>query len=399
MNAVTKRRVLFLGTHGQFNVGDELLLETFLAQLGTEHHYAVNSYAPTETAAQLDDAYDVDVFDTASTRLGLVARIRRADTVVFGGGSIVKELYASTGRWRYATLCMVLAIVVTARLLRTPVLMSNIGVGPITHRPGRLLARAILRTAARVSVRDQQSLDTCHELGCRSARLVPDAVWVNERGDLVASERTAPDTADRRAPLRLALNINRDIENAAQWEPFVDLLAQALREVAADRPVEVHGLPMQCRFKDHTDLDELDALFATLDGTPGLSTVRHKPSDHRDVAEVIEMCDVVVSERLHAIVMAATLHRAVVALPYDVKVRQLVEQLGLTERSFDVNHPFCPSQLAATMLATADRSVAEGRRLATRAEERRSAAAEYFDDVRAWLQRPDRTRWSNLAPG
>lgn len=397
MSAATSRRVLFLGTHGQFNVGDELLLETFLSQLGSEHRYDVNSYAPSETAAQLSGSYAVDVFDTASARLELVARIRRADTVVFGGGSIVKELYASTGRWRYATLCMVLAIVVTARLLRTPVLMSNIGVGPITHRPGRLLARIILRAAARVSVRDQLSLDTCHELGCRSARLVPDAVWVNERNDLVAPAAAADDTVDRRAPLRLALNVNRDIENAAQWEPFVDLLAEALRLVAADRAVEIHGLPMQCRFKDHTDLDELDALFATLDGTPGLTTVRHEPEDHRDVAAVIERCDVVVSERLHAIVMAATLHRAVVALPYDVKVRQLVEQLGLSERSFDVNHPFCPAELAAAVLQTADHSVAEGRRLATRAEERRSAATEYFDDVRTWLQRPDRAPWSNLA--
>ncbi len=40
------RRIVFLGTHGQYNIGDELLLETFLTQLGAEHHYVVNSYDP-----------------------------------------------------------------------------------------------------------------------------------------------------------------------------------------------------------------------------------------------------------------------------------------------------------------------------------------------------------------
>ena len=40
------KQVLFLGTHGQYNIGDELLLETFLEQLGDQHHYTINSYDP-----------------------------------------------------------------------------------------------------------------------------------------------------------------------------------------------------------------------------------------------------------------------------------------------------------------------------------------------------------------
>jgi len=407
MNSRPRRQILFLGTHGQFNVGDELLLETFLAQLGSEHSYDVNSYAPSETAEQLGDTYDVAVFDTAATRFGLFGRLRRADAVVFGGGSIVKELYASTGRWRYATLCMVLAIVVTARVVRTPVLLSNVGVGPIRHRFGRLLAGSIVRLASRVSVRDQGSLDTCRSFAGRrdNVRLVPDAVWANERLDLVDSASDRPvaageDTAGT-APraLRLALNVNRDIENGDQWEPFLGLLADALRLVAERRPVELHGLPMQCRFKEHTDLDELDGLFESLADVDGLRTIRHTPEDHRDVAEVIERCDVVVSERLHAIVMAAVLGRAVVGLPYDVKVRELVDQLDLNDRSFDVNTPFDPEELAAAVIATGDESVAEGRRLSLLADTRRAEARAYFDEVRSWLIDPDRRGWPSANAG
>ncbi len=47
------KRIVFLGTHGQMNIGDELLLETFLTQLGRDNHYYVNSYDPQFTGEQL----------------------------------------------------------------------------------------------------------------------------------------------------------------------------------------------------------------------------------------------------------------------------------------------------------------------------------------------------------
>ena len=53
-----------LGTHGQYNIGDELLLETFLARFGDQHHYVVNTYDPAFTGAQLAGRYDVELIDT-----------------------------------------------------------------------------------------------------------------------------------------------------------------------------------------------------------------------------------------------------------------------------------------------------------------------------------------------
>ena len=91
------RKVLFLGTHGQANIGDELLLDTFLTELGPDHHYFVNSYDPAATSEQLADRFDVAVFDTATDRLGLLRNLWRSDVVVFGGGNILKELYRSVG--------------------------------------------------------------------------------------------------------------------------------------------------------------------------------------------------------------------------------------------------------------------------------------------------------------
>jgi polysaccharide pyruvyl transferase WcaK-like protein len=94
------KNIVFLGTHGQMNIGDELLLETFLTQLGAENRYFVNSYDPAFTAAQLGAHFHAEVFNTATERSKLLKYLWQADLLFFGGGSIIKELYASTGTQR-----------------------------------------------------------------------------------------------------------------------------------------------------------------------------------------------------------------------------------------------------------------------------------------------------------
>lgn len=68
-----QKKILFLGTHGQHNVGDELLLETFLTQLGSEHHYFVNSYDPEFTKAQLQPKFHAEIFTPQASRFGFYA--------------------------------------------------------------------------------------------------------------------------------------------------------------------------------------------------------------------------------------------------------------------------------------------------------------------------------------
>ena len=66
---------------------------------------------PAFTAAQLGARFPAEVFNTATERSKLLTYLWQADLLFFGGGSIIKELYASTGRHPYSTLLMVLATV------------------------------------------------------------------------------------------------------------------------------------------------------------------------------------------------------------------------------------------------------------------------------------------------
>ncbi len=101
----------------------------------------------------------------------------RCDRLCFGGGSIIKELYASTGRNRYSTLLMILAIVTFTRwIARKPIAMFNIGVGPLRSKGGHRLAKLILSQVDEVTVRDEKSLATCRALGLEPLRAT-DAVF------------------------------------------------------------------------------------------------------------------------------------------------------------------------------------------------------------------------------
>ena len=387
MNIPTPRRILFLGTHGQYNIGDELLLETFLTQLGRQHHYVVNTYDRDFTRAQLGDRFDVDLIDTRHDRRALLGHVRRSDVVVFGGGSIVKELYASTGRNRWSTLLMILAIVTFANVMRRPIAMLHVGVGPITTRTGRLLARAILRQVDRLTVRDQGSYDTCRAIGVPADRvtLATDAVFSVDARWLLGCDTTAPEPRDADEPMRVALNLNFDIENPDAWDDFNERLADGLRALHERQPIELHLLPMQTGFKDHDDAQVLDEFAARL---PGVPVRRHRPANHTDAARLIARCDVLVSERLHAIVMAAILGTPAFVLAYDVKVRELAAALGLERDTVDINQPFEPAQVTDHVARlAADRKVS-GRALRCRALSLRTNATAAFDSTRAWVDDP-----------
>lgn len=392
-SAPPPRRILLLGTHGQYNIGDELLLATFLHQLGAQHDYVVNTYDVDDTAARIGGRYRVSFIDTARDRVALLRALRRADAVVFAGGSILKELSAATGRNRYATLLMILAVVTAGRwIARVPMAMLNIGIGPIRTRRGRRLAALILRQVQLVTVRDAGSAALSERIGVRRPVVTAtDAVFSVEPAWLRGQGGAEPQGGTHEAgaassqpggPLRIALSLNHDIDVPENWEPLMATLDSAFTELAARRPIEVHGLPMQSRGKDH---DDASVLREFAQRVPGVTVVEHLPTDHHDIARIIDGCDMLVAERLHAIISSAKLGVPVVPLAYDVKVRQVAVALGVDDVTIDLAAPFEAAQLVEAIEQVAGDRDAARRRLDERTAALSAQARSSFDDARAWL--------------
>lgn len=371
-------RILFLGTHGQYNIGDELLLETFLAQLGVKNRYAVNSYDPAFTAGMMRPRFDIEAFHTTRQLPRFLKHLLSSDLLVFGGGSIIKELYASVGRNRYATLRMILATVAFAkRVARKKVVMSNIGVGPIATPGGERYARAILNNVDFLSVRDDKSHSTCLKLGLPQSKVrrVPDAVFANARDVLLTQPITLPNTGR----LKLALNLNYDIENRDAWEGFMQNLSGALIALDARTPIDIHALPMQSRFKAN---DDLSVLTAFRERVPSIPMTLHNPQTAQEAAAIIAASDLVLAERLHTLVISSILGKPFYGLIYDVKVKELIGYLGMLGHSININEPFAAEALRAGLAAVIDQRDAIGARLKARSGELRAELDAYFGELR-----------------
>lgn len=373
------KKILFLGTHGQYNIGDELLLETFLSELGDQHQYFINSYDPAFTTDQLKDRYNVQVFHTTQDRRQLVRFIRKCDLLFFGGGSILKELYQSVRRNRYATLIMVLGIVTFANLVaRKTVIMSNIGVGPIETKFGLFLAKLILRQVKYVSVRDPKSYRTCVAIGVDKRKLtsVSDAVFAKDASFFVTSSQEVEREPTEK--LKIALNLNYNIENPEHWDNFIDNLAQGLKSVNERHPIEIYALPMQSRFNPQNDLVMLRAFREKV---PESDMILHEPLTHHDAAEIIAQSDMLVGERLHALIMAAILGTPIVPLVYDVKVREMVKYLGMERFAIEIDERFDHAALTSRVLALSEQRHDVSSRLRTRTSELREELRGYFQMI------------------
>lgn len=375
-----QKQILFLGTHGQYNIGDELLLETFLAQLGQDNRYAVNSYDPPFTQGMMQPKFDVTAFHTTKQLPRFLGYLLSSDLVFFGGGSIIKELYASVGRNPYSTLRMILGTVLFAkRIAGKPIIMSNIGVGPITTPTGERLAKTILDQVDFLSVRDDKSLNTCLRLGLspQKVRRVPDAVFANPCEALLTMPPIVPDRTDKR--LHVALNLNYDIENRGAWEGFLSNLAVALQRWNDETPLAIHALPMQSRFKAN---DDLTILTAFRERIPNIPMTLHNPQTAQEAAAIIAGCDMVLAERLHTLVISAILGKPFFGLMYDVKVKELIGYLGMLDHAIDINEPFAAGELFAGLRVVQAQREDLSRFVSRRAATLRSELDRYFTDVR-----------------
>jgi polysaccharide pyruvyl transferase WcaK-like protein len=354
----TKKTILLLGTHGQDNWGDEILLETFLKSLGSQNQYLINSYNPDQTlkrfSLDFNGDFDIQVFHTTKEILKLPLRIWKSDIVFFAGGSILKELYASYGRWAYSTLFMILGIVTFANLIaRKTIVTSNIGVGPVKTKFGKFLVKLILSQVNVISLRDEASKEIVLDSGISENRVivVPDIVFIRDAKSFgintpLEDNRLANITSNK-ATLKIGLNLNKDIAKPEMWPSLLENVSKSLNRLKIEMKskgvsIEIVGIPMQIGFNNHHDLLILEQFSQN---NPNLNIKVECPDTSVSLAKLIRSCDFIIAERLHAIIIATVLNTPSIPLMYDPKVESLVKYLGLDDFSINVNQPFTPEQL------------------------------------------------------
>ena len=205
--------------------------------------------------------------------------------------------------------------------------------------------------------------------------LVPDAVFANPP-EVFASHPEVPPPSDK---TRIALNLNYDIENPNAWEAFLTNLATALKQLGETHALEIHALPMQSKFKANDDLSVLKDFTKRI---PDIPYILHDPQTAQEAAQIIQGMDMVLAERLHTLVISSVLGKPFFGLVYDVKVKELIDYLGMSEHSLNINQSFTAEELVNGINCVLDQREKISAHLLKRSTSLREQLGKYFDEIR-----------------
>ena len=310
MDPAPKRspRLVAVGFQGFGNVGDEAILcglERLLEGAATFEAIVAGTVAPVWGAPGARRVHPWKLMPTpAAMRL-----IRRSDGLVISGGGLVHDYWP-------LVIPRYLGWVLAARLMGRPVVWAGVGVGPVRRAPWRVLAGLAFALSTSVLVRDRASESAA--LG-----LLPAATVVMAADPAFAMEAT---------PRAVRSGIGFIVRSPAPGDEshltrLVDALATAITALH-QRGVSVDILTMHPS-EDGAMTTALQAVLS--DEVRKAVGIRPLPADPYAAAAELGAYEVLVSTRLHGLILGAVVGVPSVPIVYDAKVAAAAELLGLSD--------------------------------------------------------------------
>jgi polysaccharide pyruvyl transferase WcaK-like protein len=178
---------LLAGAFGQRSPDDEAVLEAFLAAL-PEWQIVVTSSQPSLTAA----THGCRAVPARNLR-ALGRALRDADAIVLAGGTVFRTLHGRAGRSMHDLLTWALRLAAGGKVTGKPVAMLGVGADPLPDARARRLARALVRCADLLVLRDEESAHALSAAGAPTPfRVGADPAWT-----LVDESPTAEQDGER----------------------------------------------------------------------------------------------------------------------------------------------------------------------------------------------------------
>lgn len=290
---------LLCGYYGEHNLGDDALLAALLAQLPAGCDPLVTAFDREE----VERCFGVRTVDRRRLASVLQA-LGSCDALVLGGGSLLQDATS------FGSLIYYAALILRARLAGLPVLLWGQGLGPLRRRRSRLLVQRLLPLVQGITWRDAGSAAMAAGWGVK-APVGSDPVW----------SLPAQRWQGAGGPIVLCWRPTALLTDSG-WA----VLLQALDQVATclDRPV--HWLP----FHRQQDTGLLQNLRERRLMPPGLEARSHdlQVENPQQACEQFRGAALVVSMRLHGLILAALAGAPCAALSYDPKVKRAAEALA-----------------------------------------------------------------------
>jgi len=332
----TQKKILLLGAFGQQNLGDELLLSQCLQTLPREQ-CIVASADPERTTKE----HAVATLPRHGIPLRLLSALLHSRVVIVGGGDQFKMMKAVMQRSRYSLLLLDALLASVTRIFRKHLFFVGVGIGAIPTRFAHFLTRWTLQRADVVLFREEQSYRIALKiapqahtaLGTDLAFLTPPLPALSPRGG-----------ARESSVLGIAPCVHLD--NADAYDHVAKEIAQATEMFlgnASDRKVTF--LPFQKGFAQHHDILVSREITAKMQRTERCTIA--EDLNLTNVHTLYTSLDCVWGMRLHSIILACLHAVPFIALIYDVKVKNFLEEISCTEWGIPLDACFTAEKLMA----------------------------------------------------
>lgn len=314
----TRKRVLLVGAYGGANLGDELILHGIASAVRSRGHDVVVA-SPDRAWTRAAHGLDVvEQFNARRLRLHALRHVRDVDAVVIGGGEQIQESASGSPFW--GLLSNVAAWTAAGRVLRTPVVLWAVGVERLATPWGRWMTRRVCGSAAAVTVRDVRSRGRLQALG-HEAELVADPVFRSPREDHETSRRRVWELlggTDTGQPLVL-LSLAHD--RRVPLHHLGPLL------VGCHRATEARGGVTALHLMDRRE--RYDRGLLSIPDIARLPRIEVGGAEWAaDLRKLHAGADVVVSSRMHPLILAASQGTPWVNVARGSKMQSLADMFG-----------------------------------------------------------------------
>ena len=318
------RTILIAGHFGFRNSGDEAILLSMIHDLRNSYkdiNFQVISGDPQLTKLMLG----VDAISWVDIQ-AIRNAMEKCSLVLLGGGGLFHDYWGfepnTTLTSNHSGLSYFYGITLLSKLLKKPLMIYAVGVGPLLNDIGKFYTCLSFENADFITVRDQESKKILEELGINSndIYLTADPAFGL---DSKIKEIINDDGQDKSNPVLCVAIRNWGFLN---WEAEV---SKALDEFIEKYNAKIRFLS----FQDQENLNNNDNQAAKR---------IMKGIEHKDCVEIIEKSlsisekteiilnsDFVLGMRLHSIIFSIILGIPFIGISYDKKVGNLIKRIGL----------------------------------------------------------------------
>ncbi len=294
-------RLLISGYYGFGNQGDEWLLEGLLSAFSD---YSASITVLSQDPAATESRHNVRAVSRWNPWV-ILRELKKCQVLISGGGGLIQDLSGHLSPWYYA------GLIAMARRLNKPAILLGQGFGPLTRKGNNKLAKKILSKACLIVPRDQPGLEWCLCHGASEDQLVlgADLAWI----------LPFPQPGSGRGWLVI---LRSDWLGGAIPEWMGNLAGLARKKgirvcfAALGRQGDEQMLE---QMKSRTEFKECG--FISLTGVGNWQAVIRQFSG----------TDLVISMRYHGVLLGAQLGAVVTGLGPDLKIKNLLNDLGQPE--------------------------------------------------------------------